>query len=151
VYIQKSQQAGGSPMLRGFSTNRVLLVVDGVRMNNAIFRTGNLQNVISLDAGSVESAEVLSARIGDVRERRHRGRNGFSHLGPRLSSSKKASLRGAALPGFRRPTAKKPAMRTSTSGFKNGPLPPASRIPATTTCGRVPGETAPFSAPTTRR
>jgi hemoglobin/transferrin/lactoferrin receptor protein len=59
VYVQKSQLAGGSPMLRGFATNRVLLVVDGVRMNNAIFRIGNLQNVISLDAGSFESAEIL--------------------------------------------------------------------------------------------
>lgn len=37
VFIQKSQLGGGSPMIRGFATNRVLLVVDGVRMNNAIF------------------------------------------------------------------------------------------------------------------
>ncbi|MBK9284326.1 MAG: TonB-dependent receptor [Sphingobacteriaceae bacterium] len=59
VYIQKSQQAGGSPMLRGFGTNRVLLVIDGVRMNNAIFRSGNVQNVISLDANAMENAEIL--------------------------------------------------------------------------------------------
>lgn len=59
VYIQKSQLAGGSPMIRGFATNRVLLVVDGVRMNNAIFRAGNLQNVISLDASMMEGTEVL--------------------------------------------------------------------------------------------
>lgn len=59
VYIQKSQQAGGSPMLRGFATNRVMLVVDGVRMNNAIFRSGNVQNVISLDANGLDEAEVL--------------------------------------------------------------------------------------------
>jgi hemoglobin/transferrin/lactoferrin receptor protein len=50
VFIQKSQMGGGSPMIRGFSTNTVLLVIDGVRMNNAIYREGNLQNVISLDA-----------------------------------------------------------------------------------------------------
>lgn len=59
VYIQKSQLAGGSPMIRGFSTNRVLLVVDGVRMNNAIFRSGNLQNVIALDANATENVEVV--------------------------------------------------------------------------------------------
>jgi len=59
AFIQKSQLGGGSPILRGFATNRVLLVVDGVRMNNAIFRTGNLQNVISLDAASMRSAEIL--------------------------------------------------------------------------------------------
>jgi len=59
VFIQKSQLGGGSPMIRGFSANRVLLVVDGVRMNNAIFRSGNLQNVISIDANSIESSEII--------------------------------------------------------------------------------------------
>ena len=59
VYIQKSQLAGGSPMIRGFSTNRILLVVDGVRMNNAIFRTGNLQNVISIDAAALQRSEII--------------------------------------------------------------------------------------------
>jgi hemoglobin/transferrin/lactoferrin receptor protein len=59
VFIQKSQLGGGSPMIRGFATNRVLLVVDGVRMNNAIFRSGNLQNVISLDANAIEETEVI--------------------------------------------------------------------------------------------
>ncbi|MFZ9718264.1 MAG: TonB-dependent receptor plug domain-containing protein [Chitinophagaceae bacterium] len=59
VYVQKSQLGGGSPMIRGFATNRVLLVVDGVRMNNAIYRSGNLQNVISVDALSIETAEVI--------------------------------------------------------------------------------------------
>ncbi|MCL3779908.1 TonB-dependent receptor [Prolixibacteraceae bacterium JC049] len=59
IFIQKSQMGGGSPMLRGFAANRVLLVVDGVRMNNAIFRSGNLQNVISLDANSIAKSEVI--------------------------------------------------------------------------------------------
>ena len=58
VYIQKSQLGGGSPMIRGFSTNRLLLTVDGVRMNNAIFRGGNVQNVISIDPLSVKNVEV---------------------------------------------------------------------------------------------
>lgn len=58
VFVQKSQQGGGSPMIRGFSTNRLLISVDDVRMNNAIFRGGNLQNVISIDPFSVESTEI---------------------------------------------------------------------------------------------
>lgn len=58
VFIQKSQMGGGSPMIRGFSTNRLLISVDGVRMNNAIFRGGNLQNVISIDPLSIQSTEV---------------------------------------------------------------------------------------------
>lgn len=59
VFIQKSQLGGGSPMIRGFSTSRVLLVVDGVRMNTAIFREGNVQNVISLDANAIDNTEIV--------------------------------------------------------------------------------------------
>jgi hemoglobin/transferrin/lactoferrin receptor protein len=59
VYIQKSQQGGGSPMIRGFATNRLLITVDGIRMNTAIFRSGNLQNVISLDPFVMDRTEVL--------------------------------------------------------------------------------------------
>ncbi|HDJ34447.1 MAG TPA: TonB-dependent receptor [Bacteroidetes bacterium] len=59
VFIQKSQLGGGSPMIRGFAANSVLLVVDGVRMNNAIYRSGNLQNVISLDPNIIETSEVI--------------------------------------------------------------------------------------------
>ncbi|TCK67661.1 hemoglobin/transferrin/lactoferrin receptor protein [Winogradskyella wandonensis] len=58
IFVQKSQLGGGSPMIRGFSTNRLLIAVDGVRMNNAIFRGGNLQNVISIDPFSIQKAEV---------------------------------------------------------------------------------------------
>ncbi|MCK7589697.1 TonB-dependent receptor [Subsaxibacter sp. CAU 1640] len=58
IYIQKSQLGGGSPMIRGFSTNRLLISVDGVRMNNAIFRGGNLQNVISIDPFTIQNTEV---------------------------------------------------------------------------------------------
>ncbi len=88
VYVQKSQQAGGSPSLRGFATNRVMMVVDGVRMNNAIFRAGNLQNVISIDANALESTEILfgpgavmygSDAIGGVMD--------FHTLQPRLADS----------------------------------------------------------------
>lgn len=59
VFVQKSQQGGGSPMIRGFSANRLLYTIDGVRMNTAIFRSGNLQNVINIDAFAIESTEVL--------------------------------------------------------------------------------------------
>ncbi|BFP41450.1 TonB-dependent receptor [Flavobacteriaceae bacterium GF1] len=59
VFVQKSQLGGGSPMIRGFATNRVLLSVDGVRMNNAIFRGGNVQNVISIDPFTVKNTEVI--------------------------------------------------------------------------------------------
>ena len=59
VYIQKSQMGGGSPIVRGFEANKVLLVVDGVRMNNAIYRSGHLQNAITVDNAILERLEVL--------------------------------------------------------------------------------------------
>ncbi|MCX7861446.1 MAG: TonB-dependent receptor [Bacteroidales bacterium] len=99
AFIQKSQLGGGSPMLRGMATNRILIVVDGVRMNTAIFRSGNLQNVISLDANAMESTEILfgpgsvmfgSDAMGGVMN--------FGTLTPKLSSSqKKVEISGNAM------------------------------------------------------
>jgi len=102
VFIQKSQLGGGSPMLRGMATNRVLLVVDGVRMNNAIFRSGNIQSVISIDANSLESSEIIfgpgsvmfgSDAIGGVMN--------FGTLSPRFSiDEKKVKVSGNAMTRF---------------------------------------------------
>jgi hemoglobin/transferrin/lactoferrin receptor protein len=98
VFIQKSQQGGGSPMIRGFATNRLLYSVDGIRMNTAIFRAGNLQNVISLDPFTIEEAEVLfgpgsviygSDAIGGVMS--------FQTLTPQLSVTDKPLTTGKAV------------------------------------------------------
>lgn len=59
VFVQKSQLGGGSPVIRGFETNKVLLVVDGVPLNNAIYRGGHLQNVLTIDPASLESIEIV--------------------------------------------------------------------------------------------
>ncbi|MCB9045722.1 MAG: TonB-dependent receptor [Chitinophagales bacterium] len=59
VFVQRSQAGGGSPVIRGFEANRVLMVVDGVRMNNAIYRAGHLQNVITIDNNMLDKVEVL--------------------------------------------------------------------------------------------
>ena len=66
VRIQKSQGGGGSPVIRGFEANRLLLVVDGVRMNNAIYRSGHLQNAITIHPNIVERVEVIfgSSSVG---------------------------------------------------------------------------------------
>ncbi len=59
VYIQKSQMGGGSPMIRGFAANSILLMFDGVRLNNSIYRSGNLQNIITIDPFLLQSSEVI--------------------------------------------------------------------------------------------
>lgn len=59
VFVQQSQLGAGSPVIRGMETNRVLMVVDGVRMNNAIYRAGHLQNVITIDPNMLERIELV--------------------------------------------------------------------------------------------
>lgn len=59
VFVQKSQAGGGSPIIRGFEANKVLIVVDGIRMNNAIYRGGHLQDIITLDPNMLERTEIL--------------------------------------------------------------------------------------------
>ena len=59
VTIQKSSFGGGSPIIRGFEANRILLMVDGVRMNNAIYRGGHLQNSITIDPFIIENCEII--------------------------------------------------------------------------------------------
>jgi len=66
VFVQKSQMGGGSPVIRGFEASRIVLVVDGVRMNNLIFRAGHLQNVITADNFALERIEVLSGPASSV-------------------------------------------------------------------------------------
>lgn len=57
--VQKSQQGGGSPNIRGFEASRVLLLIDGIRMNNLIYRAGHLQNSISVDKNILQNVDVL--------------------------------------------------------------------------------------------
>ncbi|UMB59423.1 TonB-dependent receptor [Lutibacter sp. A80] len=59
IRVQKSQFGGGSPVLRGMEANKVLLVVDGVRMNNAIYRMGHLQNSITVSPNIIDRTEVV--------------------------------------------------------------------------------------------
>jgi len=59
IKVQKSQFGGGSPVIRGMESNRVLLVVDGVRMNNAIYRKGHLQSSITVAPNLLDKTEVV--------------------------------------------------------------------------------------------
>ena len=96
--IQKSQLGGGSPILRGFEANKVLYVVDGVRMNNAIYRGGHLQDILSLDPMAMENVEIAygpsavaygSDALGGVMS--------FNTRSPRFTSGDKLVNAGAML------------------------------------------------------
>ena len=59
IPMQKSQVAGGSPNIRGFEANRILLVLDGIKLNNTIYRSGHLQNILSIDPYIIEKLNVI--------------------------------------------------------------------------------------------
>ncbi|MEY3592786.1 MAG: hypothetical protein RLZZ38_1777 [Bacteroidota bacterium] len=97
VFVQKSQLGGGSPIIRGFETNKVLIVIDGIRMNNAIYRGGHLQNVITLDQANMDRVELVfgpgsvmygSDAIGGVMA--------FQTKSPTLSSSEDLLVKAGA-------------------------------------------------------
>ena len=120
VFIQKSQLGGGSPMIRGFATNRLLIVVDGVRMNTAIFRSGNLQNVISLDANALDHAEVIfgpgSVIYGSDAVA---GVMSFYTLSPRLAYDGSPSFNAGAMTRFSSANMEKTGHLHFNLGFKN--------------------------------
>lgn len=120
VFVQKSQLGGGSPMIRGFATNRVLIVVDNVRMNNAIFRSGNIQNIISLDANSLANTQVIfgpgsvmfgSDAIGGVME--------FNTLSPHFSYGNDLTITGSAFTRYSSANSEKAGGFNASIGLSN--------------------------------
>jgi hemoglobin/transferrin/lactoferrin receptor protein len=59
IMVQKTQGGAGSPIVRGLEANRVLLVIDGVRLNNAISRTGHMHTAISINPLTLERTEII--------------------------------------------------------------------------------------------
>ncbi len=59
VMVQKTNHGGGSPSLRGLHGNQTLMMVDGIRLNNSIFRYGPNQYLNTVDAFAVDQLDVL--------------------------------------------------------------------------------------------
>lgn len=59
VFVQKTNHGGGSPIVRGLTGNQNLLLIDGFRLNNAIFRYGPNQYLTLVDPFLVERIEVV--------------------------------------------------------------------------------------------
>lgn len=64
VMLQKTNLGGGSPIMRGMSGNRILLMVDGFRINNGIFRLGLNQYLNTVPGDQLQQIEVLSGPSG---------------------------------------------------------------------------------------
>jgi iron complex outermembrane receptor protein/hemoglobin/transferrin/lactoferrin receptor protein len=59
VYIQQTAHGQGSPFIRGRTGQQTVLLFDGVRLNNSLFRQGPNQYFFTIDSQVVESLEVL--------------------------------------------------------------------------------------------
>ncbi len=59
VFLQKTNHGGGSAFVRGLTGNQTLILIDGIRLNNATFRYGPNQYLNSIDPFNIEQIEVL--------------------------------------------------------------------------------------------
>jgi len=59
LYMQRTNTGGGSPIIRGMLGQHVLLLVDGIRLNNSITRLGPNQLLNTVDPFQIERVEVM--------------------------------------------------------------------------------------------
>jgi len=59
VMVQKTSHGQGSPFIRGFTGFRNLLLIDGIRLNNSVFRSGPNQYWNTVDPLSLNRLEVV--------------------------------------------------------------------------------------------
>ena len=60
IYVQESQAGGGSPNFRGMEANRLLIVVDGLALNNAIYRSGHVQSSNIINPFFINNLSVVT-------------------------------------------------------------------------------------------
>ncbi|MDF1546207.1 MAG: TonB-dependent receptor [Bacteroidales bacterium] len=58
-WVQKTNHGGGSPFIRGLTGYHTLVIIDGVRFNNSIFRSGPNQYVNTIDPLSIAAIEIV--------------------------------------------------------------------------------------------
>ena len=59
VWVQETNLGGGAPFIRGLVGNQVLILVDGVRINDSTTRSGPNQSLNTIDPAIVDRVEVL--------------------------------------------------------------------------------------------
>jgi len=60
VMVQKTSNGQGSPYIRGFTGYHTLLLIDGIRLNNSVFRSGPNQYWNTVDTASISRLEIIA-------------------------------------------------------------------------------------------
>ena len=59
MFVQETNDGGGSPIIRGLVGNQILILVDGIRLNNGAYRLGPNQYLNTIDLNQIERIEVV--------------------------------------------------------------------------------------------
>ncbi len=59
IFVQKTNHGGGSAIIRGLSSNQILILVDGIRLNNSLYRLGNHQYLTMVDNNRIQKIEIV--------------------------------------------------------------------------------------------
>ena len=59
IFVQKTNHGGGSAVIRGLSSNQILIMVDGIKLNNSTYRLGNHQYLTTVDNLMASQIEVV--------------------------------------------------------------------------------------------
>jgi len=62
ILAQKTGHGQGSPFVRGFTGYRTLALVDGIRLNNAVFRDGPNQYWATIDPWTLRAVELVKGQ-----------------------------------------------------------------------------------------
>ena len=62
VVVQKTAHGQGSPYIRGFTAYNNLFLIDGIRLNNAAFRSGPNQYWNTIDSQGLRSVELVKSQ-----------------------------------------------------------------------------------------
>jgi hemoglobin/transferrin/lactoferrin receptor protein len=59
VFVQETNDGAGSPIIRGLVGNQILILIDGIRLNNGAYRLGPNQYLNTIDLNQIERIEVV--------------------------------------------------------------------------------------------